>query len=146
MERQLLQVPAFRGVAGFLSNFSPYQRDEYFVWEGITYISNEHFYQAMKVLDIPSRRKIADHVFSGLKKFTRTFEIDPNWDKNKEGIMWQGLQHKFSQSRYKELLLSTGDLELVERNTWKDTYWGVYMGWGKNRLGQMLMDIRKSLQ
>ncbi len=34
--------------------------------------------------------------------------------------------------------------EIVERNTWNDTFWGVCKGKGENHLGILLMEIRDS--
>jgi predicted NAD-dependent protein-ADP-ribosyltransferase YbiA (DUF1768 family) len=42
----------------------------------------------------------------------------------------------------KELLLATGDHELIEGNKWHDTFWGVCDGIGQNYLGKILMEIR----
>lgn len=43
-------------------------------------------------------------------------------------------------------LLTTGDAMLVEGNTWGDTVWGVCQGKGENRLGKILMRVRKELR
>lgn len=43
-------------------------------------------------------------------------------------------------------LLATGDLELVERNHWRDTFWGICDGRGENHLGRILMKVRTELQ
>ena len=45
-------------------------------------------------------------------------------------------------------LLDTGDQELVEYNTWGDTYWGVCtrIRQGQNWLGKILMEVREELQ
>ena len=32
--------------------------------------------------------------------------------------------------------------EIVEENTWGDTFWGVCKGVGENHLGKLLMEIR----
>ena len=120
-QKQALKTPAFQGVLGFLSNFSPYNEDEYFVFEGITYKSNEHFYQAMKFLDQDKRAAVAEHPFKGLKKYQRAMgHIRDDWDQVKDSVMATGLAHKFTQPRYANLLLQTGDIELVERNNWGD--------------------------
>ena len=42
--------------------------------------------------------------------------------------------------------MATGDAELVEGNTWNDTYWGVCNGVGHNHLGKILMQVRQELQ
>jgi len=46
----------------------------------------------------------------------------------------------------KEELLATEDWELIEGNTWNDSFWGVCQRKGENHLGKILMKIRKELQ
>jgi predicted NAD-dependent protein-ADP-ribosyltransferase YbiA (DUF1768 family) len=41
-----------------------------------------------------------------------------------------------------KLLNSTKGCKLINTNTYRDDYWGVYMGKGKNVLGKLLMKIR----
>ena len=45
----------------------------------------------------------------------------------------------------KNLLLDTNNEELIEGNTWNDTYWGVCNGEGQNHLGKILMKVRSLL-
>ena len=54
---------------------------------------------------------------------------------------------KFSQHHeIREILLSTGDAQLVEHTT-NDRYWGDGGdGSGKNMLGQILMSVREELR
>ena len=52
---------------------------------------------------------------------------------------------KFKNSELRDKLISTNDKELIEGNTWRDTFWGVYRGKGKNILGKLLMSVRKGL-
>jgi predicted NAD-dependent protein-ADP-ribosyltransferase YbiA (DUF1768 family) len=42
--------------------------------------------------------------------------------------------------------LDTGKRFLMEGNYWKDTYWGVCNGDGDNRLGEMLMRVRREIR
>lgn len=59
-----------------------------------------------------------------------------------------------SISRYISLILRhkpevigiTIDEHLEEGNTWGDTTWGTVNGIGENRLGRILMKVRKKLQ
>ena len=44
------------------------------------------------------------------------------------------------------MLLSTGDKYLEETNHWKDTYYGVCDGVGKNVLGKILMSVRNIIK
>ena len=45
-------------------------------------------------------------------------------------------------------LLATGDLPLVEGNTWGDVFWGVDTrnGRGENHLGKILMKVRREIK
>ena len=59
------------------------------------------------------------------------------------------MQDKFTRNRdLKEKLLATGDAELIEGNTWHDTYWGydITKKRGKNKLGKILMVVREDLR
>jgi predicted NAD-dependent protein-ADP-ribosyltransferase YbiA (DUF1768 family) len=58
-----------------------------------------------------------------------------------EYLLWL----KFTQNIFKDKLLSTGDIELIEYNYWGDKFWGVCNGEGKNHLGKLLMKIREQL-
>lgn len=42
-------------------------------------------------------------------------------------------------------LIATAPAELIEGNSWGDTYWGVCGGQGENRLGLILMAVRSKL-
>ena len=60
------------------------------------------------------------------------------------------LSNKANQSKFRgdidlrSLLVATGDRELIEGNTWGDTFWGVdkNTGQGENHLGRILMELR----
>ena len=56
------------------------------------------------------------------------------------------LRQKFAHPDLRRLLLATGDAELVEGNTWGDTFWGTVDGKGENHLGKILTRIRTELQ
>lgn len=114
--------------------------------DGISYPSNEHFYQAQKFTDPKKREQIANFSFKGLKNFVKSLgAIREDWDGVRDSVMLEGLRYKFSLPYFKNLLLETKDIELVETNWWGDTYWGVCRGKGENRLGKMLMQIRSEL-
>lgn len=54
---------------------------------------------------------------------------------------------KFSQNEFiRNKLLSTGDVPLIEGNTWGDTFWGVVNGVGLNKMGKALMEVRELLR
>lgn len=55
------------------------------------------------------------------------------------------LRLKFSNREVANLLILTGDEELIEGNWWGDKFWGIYNGEGENHLGKLLMKIRGEL-
>ena len=55
-----------------------------------------------------------------------------------EDLLWI----KFSIPELRTKLLETDDAELIEGNTWGDTYWGTCSGIGQNHLGKLLMKTR----
>lgn len=133
------KIDRFQFEYRFLSNFYPSEIEH----EGIVYPSVEHFYVAMKTLDITQREFIAQIATAALvKKFGRTLEIRPDWDQVKLELMEIGLRKKFAIPELKEKLLSTGDTYLEEGNWWGDVFWGVCNGVGENHLGKLLMKLR----
>lgn len=134
-------IGPFRGEYRFLSNFWPEPRRRN--------LTNEHFYQAGKALSVEDRARIMRaNSPREAKELGRVVFMRPDWESIKETVMLDGLRSKFfSDSNLAEMLLSTGDKELVEFNTWGDTYWGVHQpnGVGQNRLGALLMEVREEL-
>lgn len=135
----------------FLSNFWPLETP--LVDRGIEYATIEHFYQALKFTDDEMRRTIANHPLKGLKAFVRDFE-DYYRDEHQNPefrlrVMEYGLRHKFSDKNpnLKQKLVDTGDMMLVEYNTWNDIFWGVGLksGIGSNHLGKLIMKIREEI-
>ena len=139
-------INGFTGKYGFLSNFYIHPIG----WRDIVLMSAEHAYQSEKTTDDLERETIyrALHPaeakrLGGPKKLKH---LKPDWDIIKDGVMLEVLQAKFSYPFLKELLLSTGDEELVEKNWWGDVYWGVCDGRGKNKLGKLLMQLREEIK
>ncbi len=57
------------------------------------------------------------------------------------------VRQKFLKHRdLAEMLFATGSAELIEENSWGDTFWGVCEGEGENRLGRVLMEVRDELR
>ena len=133
----------------FLSNF--YWSEIEF--EGITYPTNEHFFQAMKTLDVNERRAIANCRTPGqAKRMGRRIALRPDWEDIKESVMLEGLCLKFADEQLADWLLETGDEELVEGTTWHDNEWGncscpkcAHIE-GKNKLGRLLMQVRDMIK
>jgi ribA/ribD-fused uncharacterized protein len=82
------------------------------------------------------------------KRYGREHELVPEWSNevHRVNIMRQLLHVKFSHVPLKNALLATGEVLIVEGNTWNDTFWGQCpVGNGKNWLGNILMEIRDEL-
>lgn len=138
-------INEFRGKYFFLSNF--YEAPV--TYEGITYRNNEAAFQAQKVTSEDERKIFSILDPSEAKKKGRhiTLRKDVDWDSVKNDRMYKICKAKFSQNEeLKNKLLSTGDEHLEEGNTWGDRIWETVNGIGENRLGRILMKIRKELR
>jgi len=134
-------IDKFEGRHRFLSNFYLHQM----TFENILYPSSEHAYQAAKTLDVSLRLGIANLPSPGkAKKAGKNLELREDWEDVKVDIMREILNIKFQDPELQTKLLDTGYHELVEGNTWGDTFWGVCGGEGQNWLGKLLMKIRQN--
>lgn len=115
---------------------------------GKEYATVEHAYQASKALYSYDQERIrACHSPMAAKHLGRGVVRRKDWEEVRENIMLQCLRAKFVPgSTLAFWLVQTGDAELVEINTWGDTFWGVFCGEGQNRLGQLLMQVRDEIQ
>ena len=134
-------IDSFQGEHRFLSNFWPAE----VALDGVVYPSVEHAYVASKTLDLSARHVILKSTPGQAKRYGRTLALRPDWESVKLAVMAGLLVQKFRHPELAALLRATGDAELVEGNTWGDTFWGVCKGKGANNLGRMLMEIRSSL-
>ena len=128
-----------------LSNFyaAGFQKD------GKRWPTAEHYYQAMKFKGVDKnyvekiRRAKAPWVARRLGQ-TRRIPIRRDWKVIKERVMYETLKLKFANPAMKEALLRTRKQGLIENSP--DEYWGVgKTGQGQNRLGILLMKLRKEL-
>ncbi len=131
----------FRGKYYFLNNF--YNAE--IIYENKHYQNNEAAFQAMKC---PERADDFRYLNGAeAKRLGRHVPLRSDWEKIKEKVMYEICLAKFTQNpELKKELLQTGDCELIEGNSWNDTYWGVCNGYGKNKLGKILMQIRAELR
>lgn len=135
-------INSFSGNYAFLSNFynSP------FTYNGKKYRTNEHFFQAAKAKSDILHEYVRNAASAAdAKKRGKEIARREDWEGIKDAVMYLGLMLKFQDSRLKQLLLDTGDEDLVEGNTWNDTYWGICNGQGKNKLGKLLMEVRSKI-
>ena len=137
------EIPYFDDEYAFLSNFYPCP----VTYEGITYPTNEHAFQAAKSLDNSQREKIKNEKTPSRAKFAgRRVQLRTDWESVKIDIMYQICKEKFKNEELKEKLLATGDKILIEGNTWNDDFWGKCSDNGKNNLGIILMKIREEIK
>lgn len=137
-------ITEFRGDYRWLSNFW----DCPVKYEDVMYPTSEHAYQAAKTLDRNERLKIRNLDTPGkAKRAGKNLEIRSDWEDVKLQVMTDILTDKFSRNPdLAEKLIQTGTADLIEGNTWNDTFWGVCRGKGQNHLGRILMRIRDELQ
>lgn len=130
----------------FLSNFAPCKVS----YAGVQFTSVEAAYQAAKCKKWDDTLKFKFLTAAEAKKLGRRVEMRPDWDDIRNYrliVMEELLREKFSDKNpeLKQKLIDTYDAELIEGNTWNDTFWGVCAGVGENHLGKLLMKIREEL-
>jgi len=140
------KIDIFEGAYFFLSNY--YEVSVYF--DGVTYPSSEHAYQAAKSLDSTVRLSFIEECQTPdqAKKKGRQIEARSDWEDVKVEVMTTIFRNKFMSNVYlSQKLLETGNTTLMEGNTWHDGFWGVDIitGQGLNYLGKVLMVIRDEL-
>lgn len=126
----------------FLSNFYV----STFYIEGKPYSSVEHAFQAHKATD-PTTRELIRKASTPweAKRLARSLPPREDWDSVKLDLMRSFLKLKFENPFLRPLLIETKDAELVFRNKWSDTYFGVCRDVGQNWLGKLLMELREEI-
>src|SRR5574342_617739 len=138
----LTKITEFRNEYYFLSNFYPIN----ILFNGFVFPSSEHAYQAFKAAnrsDFEKKRLAKTPAIA--KRLGRTVKMVKGFEGQKINLMKEILRVKFHIPEMKELLLATGEKELIESNTWNDTFWGMCNGKGYNHLGKLLMQVRMEL-
>lgn len=139
----LQKIDKFDGDFAFLSNFYPAPIS----MDGMSFQSSEAAYQAQKCLNTMDKFQFCTLDPRAAKKLGRKVKIRPDWEDIKDEVMARILNLKFRQNpNLGNLLIATGDAELIEGNTWMDIYWGVCDGVGENHLGKLLMQVRRELR
>ena len=113
-------ITEFRQEYRFLSNFWPC----IIRYEMFTYRSVEHAYQAAKCALPSDQQTVRDADSAGMaKRLGKEVIIRADWSQIKLEVMADLLWQKFVLNPdLRKRLLETGDRELIEGNTWKDTY------------------------
>jgi ribA/ribD-fused uncharacterized protein len=127
---------------GCFSNFSLHPFDK----NGIIWPTSEHYFQAQKFAGTAHEEalRLAPTPKELVKMGRdRSRPLRKDWDQVKDDIMYDALMAKFTaHPELREILLATGDAQLVE-HTDKDNYWADGGdGTGKNMLGILLMRLR----
>jgi ribA/ribD-fused uncharacterized protein len=153
-------INSFSGRWAFLSNFYLCK----ITHQGIVYPSSEHYYVAMKVKEdqlingkmCPAsdvREMISKISTPGqVKRFGRSLSIRKDWDSVKLKAMEWVIREKFTKHPdLKEMLIQTGNEEIIESNYWHDIFWGVCTcekcgNKGENHLGKLIMKIRDEIR
>jgi ribA/ribD-fused uncharacterized protein len=154
-DNRILYFARDRENFGFLSHFHPAAVElDGFVWP-----SAEHAYQSHKSLNRDYVRAIREAGSPGKAKRLASYPASrswfaqhdakprPDWNDVKADIMRRVDLAKFSQNDdLRQLLLATGDAELVEDST-SESFWGIGQdGSGPNWAGQILMEVRDQLR
>jgi len=134
---------------GAFSNL--YRRE--IIFEGRTYPTSEHAYQAGKARKEEVREWILSAPTPSLAAMAAhdlyTWDVTPDWSTTKFDRMRAVLEAKFTQHEdLRALLLSTGTARLVEVGRVDNAVnrlWGEVAGRGSNMLGVLLMELRAAL-
>lgn len=131
---------------GEFSNFARYGIE----LDGLWWPTTEHYFQAQKFEDATYRERIraaATPKRAAELGRSRELPLRSDWESIKDDVMYRAVLQKFQMhSQLRELLLATGDEELVE-NAPGDYYWGCGKdGSGQNKLGYTLMRVRAELR
>lgn len=134
-----MTIKSFHGRYAFLSNFYPVEIE----WEGETYSSLEHAYQASKTL-VPEERLVIRNASTPgqAKRLGNRVTLRADWERVKVSIMRALIEKKFANPILRAQLIATAGETLIEGNIWGDTFWGICDGKGLNMLGRLLMAER----
>jgi N-glycosidase YbiA len=130
---------------GCFSNFSAHG----FVLDDLYWPTSEHYFQAQKfagTLRVEQIRGLNKPKEAANMGRDRSFPLRSDWETVKDDVMQQAVLAKFrTHGDIRDILLGTGDEDLVE-NAPGDYYWGCGQdGTGQNKLGLILMEVRQVL-
>lgn len=133
------------GPFGFLSNFARAP----IMLNGRRWPTSEHYFQAQKFTgaDEQERVRAAASPMEAARLGRSLGGLRPDWDQVRDEVMLNALRAKFSQHPYlRSELLATDEATLVE-HTENDDYWADGGdGSGRNRLGELLMQVRSEMR
>ncbi len=143
------EIYSFRGEYQFLSNFYPCAVE----YDGLVFKSLESAFQAAKCDHPADRAQFQPLGAAEAKRVGRSIKLRGDWERVKLPILSQLVILKFAtHPALLERLLSTGDANLSEGNTWHDNFYGNCSCercrdvQGQNHLGRTLMAFRDKLR
>jgi N-glycosidase YbiA len=118
--------------------------------DGHWWPTTEHYFQAQKFEDSAYQERIRTAATPKLAAElgrSRKLPLRSDWESIKDDIMYRAVLKKFqTHPQLRDLLLNTGDEEIIE-NAPGDYYWGCGKdGSGQNKLGLILMRVRDELR
>ncbi|MBQ3782106.1 MAG: NADAR family protein [Lachnospiraceae bacterium] len=130
---------------GCFSNFAHYN----FELDGKKWMTSEHYFQAQKFYGTEYEEiiRLLDNPMKAAEMGrNRDLPLREDWEQIKDNIMRKAVCAKFTQNLdIKDILISTGRENIIEKTT-NDYYWGCGKdGSGKNMLGIILMEVREKL-
>lgn len=136
-------ITSFRGEYAFLSNFHSCEIRLEIFQNSYVFNNAEAAFQAYKCDRPDDIVQFTNMNGPQAKRVGRKVRLRHDWEYIKDSIMEYVVSAKFYQNKdLCDKLLATGNRELIECNTWNDTYWGVCDGKGQNKLGKILMKVR----
>jgi N-glycosidase YbiA len=133
---------------GCFSNFSAHP----ITVDGKQYPTTEHYFQSQKFAGTDDAhaediRQAKSPMIAARLGRSRKHKMREDWESEKDSVMRRAVLAKFTTHRdIREILRGTGEADIVEVTT-DDYYWGCgTAGTGKNRLGQILVEVRTLLQ
>jgi N-glycosidase YbiA len=144
--RPVINFYATTDAYGCFSNFSRHPIE----LGGKTWPTSEHYFQAQKFAGTGHEEDVRNAptaMIAARMGRSREQPLRRDWDDVKDRIMLEAVRAKFTQhDDLRAILLGTGDARLVE-HTANDSYWGDGGdGSGRNRLGEILMQVRDELR
>lgn len=141
-------ITSFRGEYEFLSNFYECYVPMTFGKDHVPFEfrNAEAAFQAHKTTNFADLIMFSNMTGPEAKKFGRKVKLKDDWNDMRLQIMFEVVLTKFVVNQdLRDKLMATGQRELIEGNTWNDTFWGVCNGKGENHLGKILMEVRSML-
>lgn len=129
--------------------FSNFSKHRVFLNERL-WPTTEHYFQAQKFAGTEHDEAVRmAPTAKGAAEMGRDRKrpLRPDWETVKDDVMREAVRAKFTQhEELRDVLLGTGDAELIE-HTANDNYWADGGdGSGLNMLGKILMEIREELR